>query len=152
MEILKEWEIRTPGQMSEIVSWAIDSIASIRVIGLYGDLGAGKTTFTQELAKKLGVREHVTSPTFVIEKSYLLTSDISKKTTIPFKKMVHIDAYRLNSPHELEVLGWQELIKCHDNLIVVEWPERVANIMPPHLALRFSMQGEHNRKVIASYA
>ena len=64
------------------------------VVGLYGDLGSGKTTFTQDVAKLFNIREDITSPTFVIEKMY----DIS---TGDFKKFIHVDAYRLESPKEL---------------------------------------------------
>jgi len=154
--IIKEWIVRTPGEMKEIAVWALDELMKTagldgettpgaKVLGLYGDLGSGKTTFTQILARELGVTETVTSPTFVIEKYYELDG------TKSFKKLVHIDAYRLKSSHELKVIGWEELVKEPKTLIAIEWPEKVADIMPPHLQLHFSMEGEHNRKVEASY-
>lgn len=88
------------------------------VIALSGDLGAGKTTLTQEIAKLLGVKEKIISPTFVIMKRY----EVDNKN---FKNLIHIDAYRLNSSQELLNLGWKELIEDKGNLIIVEWPERV---------------------------
>ena len=66
------------------------------VCALHGDLGAGKTTFTQTLARELGVEEIVTSPTFVIMKNYELTNQ-------PFEKLVHIDAYRIEEIDEMRV-------------------------------------------------
>lgn len=96
------------------------------VLALQGDLGAGKTAFVKALAKQLGVVEHVTSPTFVIMKSYEGRGARGES----FKTLVHIDAYRLESAHELEVLGWNELIADPDALIAIEWPEKVPGAMP----------------------
>jgi tRNA threonylcarbamoyladenosine biosynthesis protein TsaE len=98
------------------------------IIALSGDLGAGKTTLTQEFAKQLGVKENIVSPTFVIMKIY----DI-KRLFLPelnFKKLIHIDAYRLESHHELLKIGWKEIIGNKDNLVVIEWPEKVKEIIP----------------------
>ncbi len=103
------------------------------VIGLYGNLGAGKTSFSQGVAQALGVTEMVTSPTFVIEKIY----DLEGKK---FDRLVHIDAYRLEKPEELLHLGWEEITKDPKNLILIEWPERVGSIMPPHIEVRLKTQ------------
>ena len=89
------------------------------VLALSGELGSGKTAFVKALAKELGVEETVTSPTFVIEKIYKLSHS-------RFKNLVHVDAYRLESAHELEVLGFKELLQNAENLVAIEWPERVA--------------------------
>ncbi len=93
------------------------------VVALQGDLGAGKTAFTQEAGKVLRVEENMHSPTFVIEKIY----SIDWKG---FKKFIHIDAYRLEKESELLHLGWEEVIKEPENLIFIEWPENVAGIIP----------------------
>jgi len=93
------------------------------VVALQGDLGAGKTAFTQEVGKILGVVENMHSPTFVIEKIY----DID---WYGFKKFIHIDAYRLEKDSELLHLGWEEIIKEPENLIFIEWPENVSGIIP----------------------
>ena len=108
------------------------------VVALSGDLGSGKTTFAQGIAKALGVEETVTSPTFVIEKIYELQAqpfDIAQGKK--FSHLIHIDAYRLKDEHELEVLGWKEIIADPSNLIVIEWPEKVAVIIPEN-AIRIS--------------
>ncbi len=93
------------------------------IAALSGDLGAGKTTLTQSIAHELGVQENVISPTFVIMKSY-------KINTGKHDQLVHIDAYRLNSSKELMTLGWQEIISDPKNLVLIEWPERVEEIIP----------------------
>ena len=84
-------EIRTPKEAT--------------VVGLYGNLGAGKTTFTQEVARLMGIKEKVISPTFIIERIY----KINKKS--PFERLIHIDAYRLENPKELKAIGFQEILK-----------------------------------------
>jgi len=111
------------------------------VVVLYGDLGSGKTTFTQAIAKILDVKEYVTSPTFVIEKRY----DILHPS---FKKIIHIDAYRLESGKELLSLDWKRDIKDSRNLILIEWPERVINVLPEnHIRINFKFISESEREI-----
>ncbi len=93
------------------------------IIALQGDLGAGKTTFAQAFGKVMGVKENMPSPTFVIMKYY----DVD---CWGFKKLIHIDAYRLEKEQELLNLGWEELIKDPENIILIEWPERVEGLIP----------------------
>jgi tRNA threonylcarbamoyladenosine biosynthesis protein TsaE len=95
------------------------------VVALSGPLGAGKTTLSQQIAAALGVTETVVSPTFVIMKHYALP------TGQPFATLTHIDAYRLDDPAELTVLGWADLVADPTRLILLEWPERVAPLLPP---------------------
>lgn len=96
---------------------------SATIVGLYGNLGAGKTAFTQAVAKELGIKDFVTSPTFVIEKIY--------ETKNPnFKRLVHIDAYRLGNGRELQNLDFEQLTENKNNLILIEWPENVKDILP----------------------
>jgi tRNA threonylcarbamoyladenosine biosynthesis protein TsaE len=114
---------------------------SATILALSGDLGAGKTTFAQGIARALGVSEQVTSPTFVIEKIYVLENQA-------FARLIHIDAYRLNDPHELEVLGWKEIVAEPANLILIEWPEKVAGMIPVS-AMRISFESSgDSRKII----
>ncbi len=110
------------------------------VVTLSGALGAGKTTFVQAMAKELGVEESVTSPTFVLEKIYALEGQA-------FSRLVHIDAYRLKSAHELEALGWKALLEDSGNLIVLEWPEHVAQIVPED-AIRITLSGSGDTREI----
>ncbi len=93
------------------------------VVALQGELGTGKTAFAQEVGKILGVVENIHSPTFVIEKIY----EIDFRH---FKRLIHIDTYRLEKNSELLHLGWDEIIKEPENLVLIEWPENVAGIIP----------------------
>lgn len=112
------------------------------VVALYGDLGSGKTTFTQVVAKELGVEERVASPTFVIEKVYHLSSGQK------FQRLIHIDCYRLDSPSELEHLGWAEIVADQGNLIMVEWADKIASILPPdYLKIKFKFIDEQTREI-----
>lgn len=111
------------------------------VVALEGNLGAGKTAFAQEVGKILGVVENMHSPTFVIEKIY--TIDFRK-----FKRLIHIDAYRLEKESELLHLGWEELIKEPENLILIEWPENVSKIIPKNARkISFKFIDENTREI-----
>ena len=104
------------------------------LVTLTGDLGAGKTTFTQALAKRLGVEEAVVSPTYVLMKSYALKGQ-------PFEKLVHIDAYRLNDAGEFAALNPAAFLLDPAALVVVEWPERITGALPaPDIAIKLSSQ------------
>lgn len=117
-----------------------DSSGQATVVGFYGELGSGKTTFMKYLAEALGVKEAIQSPTFVIEKIYKLQSQ-------HFKYLIHIDAYRLDAGEDLLKLGWAEIVADPKNLICLEWPERVAEILPPHIVLKFEHVSENERKI-----
>ena len=113
---------------------------SALVVGLVGDLGAGKTTFFQAVAKHLGVKGKVSSPTFVIMKKYPLKN---KKHNFLF----HLDAYRLKNEKELLHLGWEEIIKDENNLIFIEWPQNVSKIMPKHTKYIHISEDKNGQKV-----
>lgn len=133
-------EERTISSIPELETYAkgvLESLSGLPhegavVLALAGDLGAGKTAFVKAVAKELGITEHITSPTFVIMKTYDLLVEGNKATRqqFGFKSLTHIDAYRLESAHELEVLGWKELLADPDALIAVEWPEKVPGTIP----------------------
>ncbi len=93
------------------------------VIGLSGELGTGKTVFVKAAARELGITEMVTSPTFVIEKIYKLSTD-------RYSFLVHIDAYRIGSCEEMAHVGWNALQKDPKNIIFVEWADRISACMP----------------------
>lgn len=118
--------------------------SSATVLALSGDLGAGKTTFTQQLAAKLGVDETVTSPTFVVMKKYPLEHS-------HFDTVVHVDAYRLESVAELAPLHFAAELSEPRSLIVIEWAERINAALPPdHLTLSFTLAGE-TRELTLTY-
>ncbi|MDD5318844.1 MAG: tRNA (adenosine(37)-N6)-threonylcarbamoyltransferase complex ATPase subunit type 1 TsaE, partial [Candidatus Pacebacteria bacterium] len=97
------------------------------LVGFSGVLGSGKTTFSQVIARELGVVDQVTSPTFVIEKKYQI---LNPKFSTHYSQLIHIDAYRLEGGAELSKLGFADILADLKNLIILEWPEKVADILP----------------------
>jgi len=93
------------------------------VVALYGDLGSGKTTLTQIVCKKFGIKNKIISPTFVIMKKYIIQDE-------KFETLIHIDAYRLEKKEEMTHLGWDELISNNKNIMIVEWPENIKELIP----------------------
>ncbi len=110
------------------------------VVGLYGELGTGKTTFTKSVAKILGIKSKVNSPTYVIMKSYKLKGK-------SYKNLFHIDAYRLKNEKELLHLGWNEIIENKEHLVFIEWPENVIKALPKkHHQIHITHTKEGHRK------
>ena len=112
------------------------------VICLSGDLGPGKTTFTQGLLKGLKIKGPYTSPTFVILKKYKL-----QPTKCNLQNVYHIDAYRIKDK-DLLALGWKEMIADKSNIIIVEWAERVKKIIPASAVwIKFKWTDENKREI-----
>lgn len=110
-------------QRAFVKSWLADIYArksndGATIVGLSGHLGAGKTALVKSVAKELGIDEEVTSPTFVLMKIYEINNS-------PFKRLIHIDAYRLEKREELEALRFEDVINDSGNLVIIEWPENV---------------------------
>ncbi len=123
-------EYYDPTEISRIAQMIVSDLATkegATVIGLTGDLGAGKTTLTQEIARLMGISETVVSPTFVIAKFY----DANHPG---FDMLAHMDAYRIESLDELASLGFESLLARPKTVLVVEWPERIKDALPHDIA------------------
>lgn len=111
------------------------------LVGLSGNLGAGKTTFTQQIAKLLNVEEKITSPTFVLMKKYSI--DFGQ-----YKNLIHIDAYRIEDPNEIDVLKFDEIYSDPENFILLEWPEKVEEKLPKEkITITFEVIEESHREI-----
>lgn len=109
------------------------------VVGLAGELGSGKTTFAQGFAKTLGVKQKIISPTFVLMKHYPLR-------VTRYAHLYHIDAYRINKPKEIIDLGWKEIINDSQNIILIEWAEKIKKILPKkHFFINFKHINKNKR-------
>jgi tRNA threonylcarbamoyladenosine biosynthesis protein TsaE len=123
------------------------------VLALKGELGSGKTTFVQMLARELGIHDVLQSPTYVLMKIYQLPDGLNRMgQPRRFKKLVHIDAYRLKNADEFAALKPEAFLHDPGVLVCIEWPERVEGALPkPDLILNFSSEkmeeGERNIEI-----
>ena len=115
------------------------------LITFSGNLGAGKTTLVQSIARNLGITSDLQSPTYVIYKKYEIPESDQK---LPWKNLIHADMYRLASANELAVLGWSELLENPENLMCVEWPEQVSEAIPDWaIKVVLEYQGQDMRNI-----
>lgn len=148
---MKEPFIVQESGLYEMAQKIVDTLASTtspqaKILFLEGDLGAGKTTFTKELAAVLGVtKEEVHSPTFILKKEYTTGHPF-------FKKLIHIDAYRFNEAQEAKVLRLEDDILKQGALIVIEWPSKLGGIVEEDMTISFSVVDDVTREVAINYA
>ncbi len=109
------------------------------VLALRGDLGAGKTAFTQGVARGLGIARPVTSPTFILVNEYHAPGGLT---------LQHVDCYRLaNAPAEMWDVGLSDLLAGED-LVVIEWAERIPELLPDaHLEVSFLYLDDTHRRL-----
>lgn len=113
-------------------------------IAFYGNLGAGKTTFIQAVAKGLGIEKRVVSPTFILAREYEI-----KENPSGLKKLYHVDLYRINNSQEAEAIGIDEMMKDNAGVVLVEWAERMKDALPEkRIDVRMENIGENKRKII----
>ncbi len=113
------------------------------ILALVGDLGSGKTTFVQGFLRGLGIRGRITSPTFVLMKNY-------KLKTMNYKLACHIDCYRIKKPNELIKLGIKEILENPQNIVLIEWAERVKkNLLKNTIWLKLEHGEKENERCIS---
>ena len=116
------------------------------VLYLYGDLGSGKTTFAQGLAKGLGVKQRIISPTFTIIRNYRIKN---QKSSI--MNFYHIDLYRVENEKDIKGLGLEEVINNPENIVVIEWADKLKSFSPEkRIDLKFSYEKEKVRRIVFS--
>ena len=114
------------------------------VLGLEGDLGSGKTTFLQGFARGLGIKEKILSPTFVIMKRFRLKN----LKTYKLKNFYHIDCYRIQKPKEILDLGFKGIISDSQNIVAIEWSERIKKVLPKQIILlKFKFVDKNKREI-----
>lgn len=146
VEILSKSEAQTK-KVAKLLAEEIFSPMSRRtknrawVIGLEGELGSGKTKFIQGFAKGLGIRQRLTSPTFVILRRYAICDK-------QYANLYHIDCYRLNKSKELLDLDFKEIISNPQNIVLIEWAEKVRKILPKNtIWIKFEIINQKERKI-----
>jgi len=125
----------------ETIKFAADLAKKLKggeIIGLIGDLGAGKTVFVKGLAKGLGIKKTIISPTFVLMKIYSLSEKQEK-----IKNLVHIDVYRLPKPEDIITIGASEYWQRSDTVTVIEWADKIKKVLPPQTKfIKFKIKKE----------
>ena len=116
------------------------TVAPGTIIALEGDLGAGKTTLTQAIARGWGITSEVTSPTYAVVHEYLA----------PRGPLHHLDLYRLDRPEQLAQIGWDEILRSR-GLVIIEWPDRAADALPSaHRRIRLGhLAADPSRRQVA---
>ncbi len=109
------------------------------VIALHGDLGAGKTVFARGFARGLGITDPVSSPTFTIVQEYPFENGI----------LYHLDLYRIDNSDSALAFGVDEFLYDKTAKVLLEWPERITDILPPHtIHIEIRHAGEEERRLI----
>jgi tRNA threonylcarbamoyladenosine biosynthesis protein TsaE len=115
------------------------------ILALYGNLGSGKTTFTQGLAKGLGIDQKIISPTFIIVRKYEIPNNL---TIHQFNNFYHIDLYRIVNEGDIKSLGLEEILDDKTNIVAIEWPEKIENILPDKTMKLYFEYLENDRREI----
>lgn len=121
----KAYQTHSAEETKALAKKLAENIRPGTVLCLSGDLGAGKTTFTQGILESLGAEGPFVSPTFVIMKQY----DLKEAPLSGIRRIYHADAYRVGEK-DFALLGFQEWAEDPEGLVILEWPERIANLLP----------------------
>lgn len=119
-----KYQTTSAAETKKIASSLAKKIKSGGIVALIGNLGAGKTTFSQGFAKGLGIKENLISPTFILMREYHLGGGSGRH----LGKLYHIDLYRLEDPKQMENIGLEEIFDNPKNIVLIEWAEKL-----PHL-------------------
>lgn len=139
-------DIKSIPEMRDFAEEVLKNL-NTNVLCLKGDLGAGKTTFTQQVASIFGVKDYVTSPTFILQKKYEVVANPFPNLK-QISQIIHMDMYRIEDVKELELMGFKELIKNPKNLLIIEWPEKVESVIPKEVSqISFEFVDETTRRV-----
>lgn len=128
---MREYIVKNQAATEEIAIKLAKELNGGELLALSGNLGAGKTVFVQALAKALGVKENITSPTFVLMKVY--NTDNQKS-----KKFIHVDCYRLSGREDLFDIGLEDYLNYDNIIVAVEWADKIVNL--PDTAIKIHIE------------
>ena len=149
-------------QTKKVAYQLAQTLTGGEVLGLVGELGSGKTQFVKGLAKYFGIKQEITSPTFVLLRPYATACpEESRRGTSrgdegsrgkckgAIKKLIHIDCYRLDNPEELLTIGLNEYLENKNCVTVIEWADKIENILPRNtIWIKFKMGKKENERII----
>ena len=122
---------KTEKETYQIAAKLAKKLKGGEIIALEGDLGSGKTTFVKGLARAFGIKQHVTSPTFVLMKIYEIGNRPARRSSkseggkYEIRNFVHVDCYRLDEPQELFYLGIEEYLNKKETIVIIEWADKI---------------------------
>lgn len=138
----KEYLSRSPEETMRFAARLASTWKTGGVVALEGRLGAGKTVFVKGLAKGLGIKHLVQSPTFILMNVYPV-----RKRAI--NKLVHVDCYRLDNPRDLQNIGLDEYLQDKKAIVAIEWAEKARSMLPPHtVTARIETKGKSERRIM----
>ncbi len=136
MQIGENILLKTLNELPDVAKKIIDSLqlnklkSNKNCFAFYGEMGAGKTTLIKAICKELGVGDTTSSPTFSIINEYVAESG---------KPVFHFDFYRINNESEAYDFGYEEYFYSGE-LCLIEWPEKIENLLPiPHFKLKITV-------------
>src|SRR4030065_382531 len=136
-----EVKTNSPKETKKVAEKLAKTLAAGSVVALFGDLGAGKTVFVQGLAKGLGIKRRVISPTFVFIRSYPFLHHIKPLS------FYYIDLYRGQDSGNFRNLGLEDIFS-EDGIVVLEWAEKIKEVLPKkRVDVIMNVTGEKNRKI-----
>lgn len=142
MSIEQTYVSRSESETEAVGAALASELGPGTVVLLYGDLGAGKTVFSRGFARGLGIAEPVSSPTYTIVQEYETGSG---------NRLYHMDLYRIGDEHAALGFGVDEFLSDPDAISLVEWPERIAGLLPDtavRIELVHRAENERGIKVI----
>jgi tRNA threonylcarbamoyladenosine biosynthesis protein TsaE len=143
MEILTKSERETK-KIGEILAKEVlkANLKGPFILALEGELGGGKTTFLKGFAKGLGIKEKILSPTFILFRKFQIPNS-------KFQNFYHIDCYRIEKPREILDLGFREIVSNPENVVAIEWADRIRQIIPRQaLWLKFKIPNKNQRQIM----
>ena len=136
-----EFHLNSVEDLEKTVPHILNALEGRRKIALYGEMGAGKTTFVKAFCRHLGVRGNTASPTFSLVNQYAFTSPDGRETVVR-----HLDLYRLRGPLEALDIGIEDMLHDPSAYCIIEWPQIIEPIFPPDMAtIEIEILGENER-------
>jgi tRNA threonylcarbamoyladenosine biosynthesis protein TsaE len=137
-----EWLVSSTDELPTVAKALIDALGNKRKIALYGEMGAGKTTFVKAFCQVLGVQTATASPTFSLINEYTYFTPDGARAY-----MHHLDLYRLKSPQEAFDIGIEDVL-YDAGYCLIEWPQVVESMLPgDHAVIEIDIIDEHTRKI-----
>lgn len=134
--------LNTLEDTEQIAEKIASKIVGGQILALSGPVGAGKTTFAKLFAASLGIEKTVLSPTYTLLQPYTLPKPIRGITTL-----IHIDAYRLESPAELSAIGFEDFLNDPTAIILIEWAENIAELLNKHSVIWMNFEIEKDLRI-----